>query len=341
MSIFLRNLLHPYLAPAGDADGGGGAADRGDDFVPTPDKADKPAADVVDPNAAALEAEAAAAAAAEKAKADEKPDAKPDAKADEKADDKADKRGARIPLDRHEKILAREREQRQELEARLAKFEKGAVVAEIGADLTKLESTVLELDEKYAKALADGETKLATDLMRQIRQTERQINEVNTEIRVQTATAVATEQARYDTVLERIEGSYPQLNPDHDSFDKEKMGEVVEMKIFYERMRKLPPAQALQQAVIKVLGQQTAAQETATEVTPRVSAEDVAAARKKAAAEKAADATGKTPASTKNVGLDNDKAGGALTAETVMGMSQAAFAELPDDALSKLRGDTF
>jgi len=336
MSILLKHLLSPYMAPAGDADGGGGITDRGDDFTPTGD-------DAQDDTSAKKDSEPAADAGDDDDLDPEDPDAEVTDEA--KDGDKPKKKDSRIPLSRHKDILARERAQREAAEERLAQYEKGQKVATINDDLTKLETNVLALEKEYTKLLADGEIDKATDKMREIRTVERQINDAKTEYRTQVAIAQATEQARYDVALERIEEAYPSLNPDHDEFDKSQLGEVVEWKIFYEKQRNLTPTKALQAAVKKVVGSETKAQAKATTVAPKVDAEevakDVAKERKKAAVSKNVDAASKTPASTAKVGMDSDKAGGSLTAKDVMKMSQDDFRKLPDDVLAHMRGDTF
>lgn len=91
----------------------------------------------------------------------------------------------------------------------------------------------------------------------------------------------------------------------------------------------------------KVLGQADKSQERATEVTPKVDAKDVAAERKKAAVKKSVETSNKTPANPDKVGMDSDKAGGTLTAKEIMKMSQDEFRKLPDDVLSRMRGDDF
>lgn len=175
--------------------------------------------------------------------------------------------------------------------------------------------------------------------MSQIRRTERQINEAKSDFKLQASIAQATEQARYNVALERVEEAFPVLNEDSDEFDKAVLGEVVEMKIFYETMRNMTPTKALQAAVKKVIGTETKTQEKATEIAPKVDAKDVAAERKKAAVAKTLEAVGKTPASIAKVGLDSDKAGGSLTPKDVMKMTQDDFRKLPDDVLARMRGD--
>jgi hypothetical protein len=327
------------MAPAGDADGGGGATDRGDDFTPTDEDLHE------DANSAAAQLAAAETAAkGEGGDDDVDPDA-PEASADSETKTKTKTKDSRIPLSRHQEILAREREQRAAAEERLAQYEKGQQVATINEDLSKLEDSVLAMEKEYTKLLADGEIDKATEKMTAIRRAERQITETKAEYRSQVAIAQATEQARYDTALERIESNFPVLNPDDDAFDKAVLGEVVEWKLFYEKQRNLTPTKALQAAVKKVVGAETKAQERATEVAPKVDAaavaKDVAKERKAAAAGKTADAVNKTPASTNKVGLDSDKAGGALSTKDVMKMSQDEFKNLPDDVLARMRGDTF
>lgn len=336
MSILLQRILAPYrMAPAGEdgsASGSGGAVDRGDDFTPTDDGADDAPAAKKEP---APEPKADA--------GDDADDIDPD---EPDADQDTKKKNARIPLDRHEKILAKEREaraaaeeQRQAAVERLAQYERGQQVAGLNDEIAEMETQVTALEQAYIKQLADGEVEKATKTMADIRRAERQINDAKNDFKMQASIAQATEQARYNVALERIEEVYPSLNPDHEDFDKAELGEVVEWKIFYERQRNMTPTKALQAAVKKVLGAETRNQERATEVAPKVDAKDVAAERKKAAVAKNLDTKDRTPANTSKVGADSDKAGGSLSAKDVMKMSQDDFKNLPDDVLARMRGD--
>lgn len=319
-----------YLAPAGDDGsdtGGTDVVDRGDDFTPTGDDAPepevkaKPEALLPDPD-----------------DEDVDPDA-PDGDADPEPAVKDKKKDSRIPLDRHNKILEKERAQRAQLETQLAQYAKGQQYADMNADVTALEDKMVVMDKQYTQLLADGELDKAAALNRDIRQIERQIGESRNDLKLQAAVAQATETARYDVALERVEESYPTLNPDHDDFDPQALAEVAEMKSFYETMRKMTPTKALQAAVKKIVGQETRAQEQATEVTPQVDAKAVAAERKKAAVAATAAAAKGTPANTSKVGSDSDKLGGGVTAKDLMRMSAKDFAKIPEEALARLRGD--
>ena len=336
-----RWLSRRFRKPADDTSGGGGGpVDRGDDFVPTgPDAEDltpeqKTAAD------AALAAETAAAEAAKAKK--EKPAPEPEA---DEADEDEDKPKAkkRIPLDRHEAILNKEREQRKTLEAQLAQYQQGAKVADINVELTAAEEKIVKLEGDYSKLLADGEVEKATKVMADIRRAEREVSEAKADMKIAAATATAIETTRYRMSLERVEAAFPALNPDHDDFDAELLGDVADLKITYER-KGMTPTDALQKAVKKLVPTETAKQADATTVKPKVDAADAAAAvtaaRKKEAVAKTLDATGKQPPSLAKAGMDSDKDGGGLDAKSVTKMSFKDFSALSDEQLATLRGDS-
>lgn len=347
--------LHPifrrFMRPADDGSEGGasgGAVDRGD-LLPSdePDekKPDAPAADAADDDAEDdPDAE-------EKASVD-------DADAEEEEDkekDKAKKREQRIPLSRHKDLLEKERAKRQDVERQLAQFQKGSEVASLNEEITAAENKVIALEKEYATMLADGEVDKAAAKMAEIRTLERQMSEAKSDMKIAAAEARATERARYNIALERIESAYPQLNEDHDDFDADLMQDVIDLKASYEGRRGMTPTAAMQKAVEKLLGTRTKAQETAIDTTPRVpkdaakaepeskgtsKGDEVRAARKKEAVKTALGASAKQPPSSKDVGLDSDKAGGSLTPESVIKLGQAEFAKLPEEILSRMRGDT-
>lgn len=253
-------------------------------------------------------------------------------------DDKPKAKGEpRIPLSRHKELLQKERTQREALERQLQNFQRSDQVADAHEELKKLEDNVLALEKQYNKLMADGETERAVEMMSKIRQAERQINETKSEARIAAATAQAAETARYDMALERIEESYPELDPNHDDHDPEKLADVAALMRGY-RMSGMTPTQALQKAVKKLFPPTDRKQETATSVAPRVTEKDIAAERKKQAAAKTADTVKSQAPSLAKAGEDNSRHV-SLTAKDVMDMSQAEFAKLDEAALKKLRGD--
>lgn len=264
----------------------------------------------------------------------------------EKADrEKLEGRKGVIPVDRHEKVLNNERARREQLERELAAFKGAEKVTKVNDEISKLEGDVEKLDEDLAKAMADGDTAKATALSRQIRGLEREIASKNTSMAVAAAEARATENARYDVALERIEAAFPQLNSDHEDFDEELASDVGDLMTVY-RQRGMTPAKALQQAVSKLLKPETSKQTDATTVTPRVddkkddkSEKDVRADRKADAVDKAIDAHKRTPPSTEDVGKNSDKLGGGLNSKDVAATTYDQFSKLSEDDLARVRGD--
>jgi len=269
----------------------------------------------------------------------EDPPAKPAAETEpEPKDDEGKGKGEpRIPLSRHKELLQKERERREALERQVQGFQRSDEVADTHKQLNELESSVLDMEKRYNKLMADGETERAAELMTKIRQTERQIVETKSEARIAAATAQAAEKARYDMALERIEEAYPVLDPNSDDYDQERMSDVAALMQGY-RTQGMTPTQALQKAVKKLFPATTTTQEKATTVQPRVTEKDIAAERKKMAASKTAEAVAAQAPNLGKAGEDNNRVT-ALTAKDVMEMDQKAFAKLAEEDLKKLRGD--
>ena len=331
----LHPIFHRFMRPADDEGStGGGAIDRGDDFTPTDDDLD----DAAGQNALRDDAEPTEEEKALIAGESEGEEAEAEAEEEAKDDKSKSKSKARIPLSRHEQILAKERERRAELEQQLAQFQRGNEVAKVNTDITAAETKVIELEKKYHAALGDGDIDEAAKLMREIRTLDAEISDLKADMKTAAAEARAVERVRYSVALERIEEAYPELNQDHEDYNPDLTQDVVDLKATYER-RGLTPTAALQKAVKRLMGTEGREQKVATEVTPRVKAEDVAAARKKEAVGKAVDASKRQPPTSREVGLNSDVLGGGLNAKDVMRMGHDDFVKLSDDALAKLRGD--
>lgn len=302
--------------------------DRGDDFIPTDD-------DAPDDAALTAEKEAAARAAAEKLDAELEP--KDEKEGDEKPEPRKD---TRIPLARHKEILEKEREQRAALETKLAQYERGSQLKDMNAELTAAENEILKMDKEYNQLLADGEIEQAAALMAKIRKTERDMAEAKSDMKIHAAEIRATERARYNVALERVESSFPVLNPDHESYDEALMTEVADLKDAYQ-MKGFTPTVALQKAVRALVEPKTTRQEIATTSSPRVNDRDVAAERKKDAVGRTVEAVKRTPPALTEIGRDSDKhGGGKLDAREAIKLSQREFAKLSEADLSRMRGDS-
>lgn len=328
-----------YLSPDEAAGGTDTAAvDRGDDLFPEiVEKTDPVDAVKDDPKVKELAAELDA----EKGEKGEK--AGEGGKADE--GDKADKdhKDTRIPQARHKEILEKERAKTAAAMAEIAQLKKRGELSTsseaASVEFGKLEAEIATLEDQYADLLTEGHNKEAAAVRAKIRASERYMAESRADLKIQAAQQAQVENSRYEKALDRIEGAYPALNPDHEDFDQKIEARVARMSRA-NQADGMTPVAALQDAVEAVLGTATTAQEKATSVTPRAE-KDAAAERKAEAVAKAVKAVGKTPASLNAAGLSSDKlGGGAEDAAAVMKMSQKEFAGLSESALSKMRGDT-
>lgn len=364
MNTYLKRLMirARLMKPAEEGDSGAAAAvDRGDDFTPTAEtvaaaeKAGTISAADAEAERAKLGLPAAKAAPAPAAKVETA--ATDDAEDDDAEDEDADaaaaaaakpaKKDSRIPLARHEAILAAERARREAAEQAVATFEKGKAVAATNEQIAELEAKITTLEEQYNDAIAEGESKKASALMKEIRTSERTVIEQKAEFRAQLATAQAVESIRYDAVVDRIEAAFPQIRPGAEEYDQSVVDDVVELQKAYVATGQYAPSQAMQRAVDKLLKPATAKQAAATAVTPRVDADDAAAAAKKlerdtAARKKNAAAANAQPPALAATGTDSDKAGGLLDAAKVIKLPFDQFMKTgpSEEELSRLRGDT-
>lgn len=347
MTLAKLALLRRYHRPADDGADLPGAADYGDDFVPTDDDADaaraaRDATTADDDTAAGDKGKPADDGQGAGDEGEGLRSAAPAAEGDE-ADPKdtgtpRTGKGKFIPLDRHEKLLKKERARREELEAQLQQSRAGRDMAAANENLSQVEDELVQMEERYNDLLAEGDTKAAAQLMTQIRRKNAELNAATAAQRDAEVMARAVEKVRYDEALDRIEQAYPELDPDAEEFDQDTYQDVVDLMQAGQR-RGLSATKALQRAVERVVGADTAAQKRATTATPRVSEDDVAAQRRGEAVKRNLDAARRTPPATHRVGAGNDAAGGALTAKAVMDMNEEDFAKLSEKDLAKLRGD--
>lgn len=332
MNPLLQKILNRYQKQADDdgSDLPGGDADYGDDFTPTDDGAeDVPAAkDDADDEPTTADEDLRAA-------AEELEEGTEEAK---KTGTPKSGKGKFIPLDRHEKLLKKERARREELEAQLSQSRAGQQMAQANEDLSRVEDELVAMEAKYNDLLAEGDTQAAAQLMTQIRRKNAELSSITAAQRDAEVMARAVEKVRFDEALDRIEEAYPELDPESGDYDEDTYQDVYDL-MMAGRQRGLSATKALQRAVARVMGAETTAQKRATTATPRVDENDVASRRRGEAVRRNLDAARRTPPATHRISANNDAAGGALTAKAVMNMSEDDFEKLSDKDLARLRGD--
>lgn len=337
--MYLKKFFR-LMDPEGDS---GGAADRGDDWTPTDDAegrdkllgrpAAEPSVDELPPKVGESALKPAKAAAAEGEEGEEGDETETE------AETKAKRKENRIPISRANEMVAKERARREAVEVELAKYKGIDKITDLNADLTAAEDSVMKMEKEYAELLTDGKVAEATAIMAKIRRTERSIVEASAQVRETAAEARAVERVRFDTTVERLEAQFPELKVGTETFDAEKVAEVLELKEAYEGKGYTPSA-ALQKAVKLIMPPETKAQERAVETEARVDPKAVEKERKAAAVAKTVETVAKTPANASKTGLDSDKTGGGkISAKDAMQMPYKDFAALNDETLAAMRGD--
>lgn len=256
-----------------------------------------------------------------------------EAETEAKADDEQsrDDKGRFIPKDRFDEAVRKERTEKETLQNRLKEFEEREAQRNVSADLAEANKHVKELIKQHTNLLADGELEKAADLMEQILEIKEEITERKAIARADQVKTAAKEEVRYDALVSKLEAEFPQINPDAEEFDKGAVRKVQAYMSGLMQTERMSASQALKEAVETILGKP----ET---VAPKKT-EDTGVRRKEAAVAKAIDAQKKQPSSTKDVGIDSDKVGGALDASAVMKMSWDEFVKLPETKLAEMRGD--
>lgn len=285
--------------------------DRGDDFAPTGPDAEQAVAAAEPTTAPDTEAPATEASAAE-----------------DSTEQVRDDKGRFIPKDRFDEAVRKERAEKEVLANRLKEFEERDAQSRVSADFAEAQRAVKEMIKQHTSLLADGELEKAANLMEQILDLKEAVAERKAEFKADYAKNAAKEEVRYDATVARLEADYPMINPDHADYDQATVRRVQAYMTGLMQNERMSAAKALKEACDTLLGQ-----------PKKADADDLGMRRKEAAVQKAMDAKSKQPPSTKDVGLDHDKTGGALDASAIMKMSWDEFVKLPDSKLAEMRGD--
>lgn len=371
ISKLLSYLLAPFMMFAVDDDAGGAAQptaeellakeeaaaiERGDIIVDPAAAKAAPAGKVDDPlakeptaeekaaaDAAKAEADAAAAKAAAEANMTPEEKAAAQTASAEAEEAKAKAKDTRMPLSRHEAILAKERERSATLQAQLEAVQRGQAKAVVNDDIAKNEVTLASLEAEYNELITNGDAKAATAKMAEIRRLDNQIGTQRMELAATTAERNAVERMRFDSAITKMESTYPVLDPDKvDVYDQAKVDEVLRlMNAFQAGDPTMSKSTALHDAVKYVMGEPKAAaadvqEESADDKTKK--AAQVEADRKAEAIKRNLAAANAQPATLNDVGKNSEDSG-KLTAERVAAMSQKEFDKLGEAERAKLRGD--
>lgn len=245
--------------------------------------------------------------------------------------------GKFVPKARFDEQLGKERLARETAERKYAELETKLGQVSRSEDISKLEAGVTEMEKQHAKLLLDGNHEKASEIMRDIRLTERKIALQESNERMKQTAQETRESIKMDMVIERLEATHSVLNPAAEDYNPELVEEVLGWQSVYMERYRLSPSAALQKASDKVMAGQSAPAAVAPQ-KGLSAAQTGVSDRKQAQVGKNVAAAAAQPAALKGVGQDNGKfgAGGKID---VASMSMEDFDALPESMRAQLRGD--
>lgn len=222
-------------------------------------------------------------------------------------------------------------ERARELENELAKLRGGESEADAASPTDKLNSELDALYEKVEDARADGDTKAAAALQRQIDGKNREIARIEAAELAAKTTQASTVSARFDALLDVAEALVPELSVGADTYDEEAVREIQFQVEAYSRMG-MPVDKALVKAV-KVLHGVDIGAKRASKTEDAV--ETAKAPKKKVDVAKALDTQRRQPPDASARGVNRDSSRIRYSE-----LSEEDFDKLPESVKSRERGDT-
>lgn len=261
-------------------------------------------------------------------------------KAEREAEEaKAAKKAAiRVPKARLDEVTAKARAREEALQKQITELNAKLTGTEVKTEVDKVKAKIDEMQDNYEDLVQEGKKEEARALRKKIDVMRDELADFRLATASDKARMAAIDDLKYDAALASVEAKYEALNPDHAEFDEEKSVEVVTLLEAF-LAKGFNRTVALQKAVKYVMGPDVAPTAAKTEDTKDTAA--ALKARQDAEARKRnADAAKKQPASTKDVGLNSDKAGNEDGKDIdVLRMSQSEFKKLDEATIAKLRGD--
>lgn len=274
---------------------------------------------------------------------------------DKAAADKAARDAAvSIPKSRFDEAVGKERQRAEAAEKKSKELEDRETQRNQGVTLDKLRKELDELEDKLEAKMAEGSPEERKAIRTAIRAKSEELADAKVSQAENRARALAVEQTRYDTLVERTEKEYPFLVPDSAGFNEALTKDLLEMKMGFEHAG-MSSTQALNRAVelLKPALETARPKPKAEEKKPEEKDEAAKLAEAKAKAEEAAkgkaeearrreeavkkgvEAAQGTPAKPGAAGLTDKDA----KVVDVKKISDKDFDKLPEDEMKRLRGD--
>lgn len=331
------------LRPADDDTTDLSTLPRGDDFVPDSEAADEQArkdAEQLRDAAGRFKKTETAPEKQDEEEEEEEQQAQVDEEEDEEEDegedeDEAADKGKKPAAKNYDVRFHKERQKAERLERELAELRRQvqSQAAKPEPQVDPIEALNTELEDLYERVeeeRAEGRTKEAAALQRQIDAKNREILRIESQGIAGQATAQAQEDARYDALLDVVEGEVGAINPRSEDFDPEAV-KALEWHVAAYEKNGLAPSAALRMASQLLFG---FGRKAKPEAKPETKPDPPA--KKPTDIKKAVDTAKKQPPDVADRGVDRDS-----TKINVALLSDEEFDKLPESKKSQLRGDNF
>ncbi len=159
-----------------------------------------------------------------------------------------------IPRSRYNEAAQRRREAEARAEQLEAELARARAAAPQPTEMDRLSARVNSLYEQVENARAEGDSKTAAALSREIDNINRQLTRFETDFIAQQRAVAAQNLAAYNAVVDQLELVAPQLDPNSDDFDEEAAVELDAMVRGFEQRLQLSPADALKRAARRMFG---------------------------------------------------------------------------------------
>lgn len=297
------------------------STDRGDSFTPTVDiDDDKLVPDTLDTKPEDTTDEV----------------AQPEDKAAESKDTTRDDKGRFIPKSRFDEAVTRERERRETAERQLAELQSQMKSVSRTAEVADLEAQLVDLRKQDRRALMDGNEDKSIELAAQIDRINRQIIIQESAGLSTQAGEAARESIRVEMAIEKLEDTYPVLKEGSETFDQGLVDLVLATQSQLMTRDRMSPSQALVKATNDIMVRFQPAQKADEKPAGGLSGAK-GSDRTQASKAKNIDAALRTPADTRDVGIDTDKAG--MKDGMPVPMSIKDLDAIPEATLRRMRGD--
>lgn len=245
----------------------------------------------------------------------------------------------RIPKDRFDEAVNKERAAREAAERRAEEAEAKLKQESRSDEVAKMESDIESLEVKHVKLINDGEHEEAAKVMKEIRMSVRKIADMENNEKLTRATTQAVEQVRMDATIARIEADYSVLNEESADYDPDFVDLVLAEQARLIRAERMPPSRALATAADKIMNKLKPAAK-ADDPAPKKGLDAARTADRKAdQVAKNLDTASRQPAKASSAGADSDKFGQKDALPDIDKLTAEELAALPASVKAKMRGD--